>query len=516
MSRRIKRKILEVSKIVSFFSYTAFLEFFCSFSEIMADTASETSSYFTDDSSKKLGGRKRRRKQGTTRKDILSLFNLSRTNQILQGHSPTTADSLSPKPSSTAADAAKIFLSRARGKKGPRKKKAKKPLVTPAAKRWMNLITSELFSAKVSVVPKPAEFNTNLVSQDPRRGRYKSPKDFGLPNAHLCKLIRKQLLNSIMAKFSLVRPKIDSNLGKKKPSKKELEEWKLSRGRRANERAHHHRRKRKVVSTKKRKISARYKACRTCGDFHFRKTCRGSNRDLRINLMVKQIYQKADVIKENMNEAWDKLENLENAYHDMLMRVHRLQSNKVCLGLLTGEDYPGEEHPEVCPCVDNKEKEELDRKKQEEREREEERKRQEERERKAMEKQRRERILEMRKKRFYSRMHQAESGGVGVVRFQDDVEGGGDRDSSEEAEGDEVSSSLQTSSGGTGGSGSAADEEWAARRRMEEDDERRRELLFKTGLNDLTRLDASRYMIIISPQNILEGHFCCCCELVML
>ena len=48
-----------------------------------------------------------------------------------------------------------------------------------------------------------------------------------------------------------------------------------------------------------------------------------------------------------MNKAWDKLDNLEAAYDDMLMKVHRLQSNRVCLGKLTGEDYPGEEHLEV-------------------------------------------------------------------------------------------------------------------------------------------------------------------------
>ena len=441
----------------------------------MSGTASETSSYFTDDSRRR--SIKKTHQNGLKRKDILNLFNLSRTNQILQGHSPTTADSLSPRPL-VATDTARTFLSKARAK-AQKRKRPKKPLVSPAAKRWMQLITSELFSARVSVVPKPAEFNANIVSTDPRRGRYKTMKDYGLPNVHLCKLIRKHLLNSIMTKFSIIRPKVDSNLGKKKPSKKDLDEWKLRRGQKANEK-----RRRKVISTKRRKVSSRYRACRTCGDFHFRRTCRGTNRDLRINLMVKQIYQKAEVIKDNMNEAWEKLDNLESAYHDMLMKVHRLQSNRVCLGLLTGEDYPGEEHPEVCPCVENKEKEELDKKKQEEREREEERQRQLEKERKLMEKQRRERILEMRKKRFYSRMHQTES----LVHFQDDTDEEQERiESSEEAEGDEeVSASLHTSSGG--GDSSGVD----ARRQAEEEDEQRQALLFKTGLNDLTRLEASR------------------------
>ena len=44
-------------------------------------------------------------------------------------------------------------------------------------------------------------------------------------------------------------------MGKKQPTKKDLEEWKLRRGRRANEKRA---KKRKgVVSTKRRKVSAR-------------------------------------------------------------------------------------------------------------------------------------------------------------------------------------------------------------------------------------------------------------------
>ena len=53
-----------------------------------------------------------------------------------------------------------------------------------------------------------------------------------------------------------------------------------------------------------------------------------------------------------------KLEGLESAYHDMMLRVQRLQSNRVCLGLLTGCDYPGERHPHNCPCADQRVKEE--------------------------------------------------------------------------------------------------------------------------------------------------------------
>jgi hypothetical protein len=136
--------------------------------------------------------------------------------------------------------------------------------------------------------------------------------------------------------------------------------------------------------------------------------------------MVKQIYQKAEVIKDNMAEAWGKIDGLETAYHDMLMRVHRLQSNRVCLGLLTGTDYPGECHPHNCPCTEVKIKEEKDRKKQEERQREEVTKKKEESEKRERERNRREMIIESRKKRFYSRMQQQQrhfSDTVPSVRF---------------------------------------------------------------------------------------------------
>ena len=64
------------------------------------------------------------------------------------------------------------------------------------------------------------------------------------------------------------------------------------------------------------------------------------------------------VIAENLCDVKSKLDGLESAYHDMMMRVHRLQSNRVCLGLLTGCDYPGERHPDNCPCADQRVKEE--------------------------------------------------------------------------------------------------------------------------------------------------------------
>ena len=58
----------------------------------------------------------------------------------------------------------------------------------------MELVASELFSARVNVVPKPAEFNPNVSATDPRRGRYKSPMDYGAPYGHLCKMVRKHLI----------------------------------------------------------------------------------------------------------------------------------------------------------------------------------------------------------------------------------------------------------------------------------------------------------------------------------
>ena len=81
-------------------------------------------------------------------------------------------------------------------------------------------------------------------------------------------------------------------------------------------------------------------------------------RDARMNLMVRQICQKSEVIAENLSDVKSKLDGLENAYHDMMMRVQRLQSNRVCLGLLTGCDYPGERHPDNCPCANQRVKEE--------------------------------------------------------------------------------------------------------------------------------------------------------------
>ena len=85
------------------------------------------------------------------------------------------------------------------------------------------------------------------------------PKDFGLPNVHLCKLVREKLLSRIITKYALVRPKVNSNLGKRRPGKKELDDWKLRRARKDNEKRLAKRKKIHVVSTKRRRISARYR-----------------------------------------------------------------------------------------------------------------------------------------------------------------------------------------------------------------------------------------------------------------
>ena len=54
----------------------------------------------------------------------------------------------------------------------------------------MEVVASELFSARVAVSPKPSESDPSKVSTDPSRGRYKAAKDFGAPyGERLCKLV---------------------------------------------------------------------------------------------------------------------------------------------------------------------------------------------------------------------------------------------------------------------------------------------------------------------------------------
>ena len=59
-------------------------------------------------------------------------------------------------------------------------------------RRWMEVVASELFSARVAVSPKPAESDPSNVPTDPSRGRYKAAADFGAPyGERLCKLVRR-------------------------------------------------------------------------------------------------------------------------------------------------------------------------------------------------------------------------------------------------------------------------------------------------------------------------------------
>ncbi len=59
---------------------------------------------------------------------------------------------------------------------------------------------------------------------------------------------------------------------------------------------------------------------------------------------MRQINQKAETIKDTMQEAWAKLEELEQTYTGMLSKTYRLQSNRICLEVLSGE--PEEGHPD--------------------------------------------------------------------------------------------------------------------------------------------------------------------------
>ena len=69
---------------------------------------------------------------------------------------------------------------------------------------------------------------------------------------------------------------------------------------------------------------------------------------MKVNLIVRQINQKAEVIKENMEEAWSKLNALEQTYNHMLTKTYRLQSNHICLEMLAGEE---DGHPDKVRIV---------------------------------------------------------------------------------------------------------------------------------------------------------------------
>ena len=76
-----------------------------------------------------------------------------------------------------------------------------------------------------------------------------------------------------------------------------------------------------------------FQACDCCGDYHFKRVCTGA--DLKVNLLVRQINVKTDVIKQNMDDAWAKLAELEETFTGMLSKTYRLQSQRVCLEMLS-------------------------------------------------------------------------------------------------------------------------------------------------------------------------------------
>lgn len=240
-----------------------------------------------------------RLKLPSSTRDILTLFTLSRTNQILRGKSPVFDE------------------------------------INQDNKGWAELVGSEILSAKVEVVPQAQEFNINLVSSDPRRGRYQVP----VPQRHLCKTIRKKIIAGILQKYNLVEAKVDSGKRRKKVTKKQLDEWKYKRAQGLE--GWKKKPKKKIISSKRKKYQ-KYQPCCTCGDFHFKKVCAAN--DLKVNLLVRQINQKAEVIKQNMKDAWNKLDQLEQTYNGMLTKTYRLQSNRICLQVLAGEPEDG--HPD--------------------------------------------------------------------------------------------------------------------------------------------------------------------------
>ncbi|XP_040582249.1 uncharacterized protein [Lepeophtheirus salmonis] len=317
---------------------------------------------------------------GDTARYITNLLSPQTTGQILRGKSPD----LSNDPISF--------------------RRTPSPNIPPKSKRWIERIAAEIFSTRVAVTPEPREYDQSRVPTDPRKGKF-FHRNKGSSTRRLCRVIHKRLVKDIALrhKIQLITAKVDTGRGRKKTSKKDLDSWKIGRGRRLNEEARR-RRRRKVISTKRKKYASNRK-CPTCGDYHYKKQkCSEQFRDAKIDLMVRQIYYKADSITNNMRSVWNKLEDLESTYQSMLLKVHRLQSNRVCLGSLTGLNYPGENHPNDCPCTKQKEKERLDRIRQEERERqilEEQKKQKEKRER---ERKKREDLIEARKSRFYKRM----------------------------------------------------------------------------------------------------------------
>ena len=98
--------------------------------------------------------RKARLKLPTSTRDILTLFSLSRTNQILRGRSP-------------------IFEEKDDNTKG-----------------WAELVASEIYSAKVDVVPIPAGKNIFLMCGNFMQGIEKLSSNFFFPERNSCSFPR--------------------------------------------------------------------------------------------------------------------------------------------------------------------------------------------------------------------------------------------------------------------------------------------------------------------------------------
>ena len=137
---------------------------------------------------------------------------------------------------------------------------------------------------------------------------------------------------------------------------------------------------------------------------------------MKVKVLVQQIMKGSENIKENMDHVWRNLEYIEETYEQMFLKTHRIQvrkssegcfmlliqANRVCLGDLTGVDFPGEKHPKTCPCDIARQKEQLDQERAERR-REEEKRREKEKEEEKREEQRKavESKIEGKKRQFY-------------------------------------------------------------------------------------------------------------------
>ena len=118
----------------------------------------------------------------TSAKEIYKMFNLRTTNQILRGVSPTTTGSLSPR-----------FPSKKEKEKIQEKERRDKP-----KKDWMELIASEIYSAKVNIVPPPGEGDVTRVARDPRSGRWDKKKRYGPPHERYLRVMHINTIHSCL------------------------------------------------------------------------------------------------------------------------------------------------------------------------------------------------------------------------------------------------------------------------------------------------------------------------------